>query len=60
MQFVLLVQNMQKWTRSEKQSNVRRLEQLRFKAIDGQKQNLIRKCENESGFFNDYSADDGK
>ena len=37
MQFVLLVQNMQKWTRSEKQSNVRRLEQLRFKAIDGQK-----------------------
>ena len=24
------------------------------------KQNLIRKCENESGFFNDYSADAGK
>jgi len=37
MQFVLFVQNMQKWTRSEKQSNVRRLEQLRFKTIDGQK-----------------------
>ena len=37
MQFVLFVQNMQKWTRSEKQSNVRRLEQLRIKAIDGQK-----------------------